>query len=511
MSSADGRGGERAADSVPTDFDSDRRLPTSLLDLLADLGAPRVLVFGDLILDRYVEGTASRVSPEAPVLVFESAHVRNRIGGAGNVAANVVSAGGRATCLGLVGDDEAADRLTMLLREAGIETDGIIRDGQRKTTVKSRFVNKTHQVLRFDEETILPPAPDALAATLAFLAERVAEFDVVILSDYGKGVLTDACLRAVITAARERDVPVLVDPKGSDYKRYRGATLITPNKLEAEIASGITVGVEDDLDRIAQSLGDSAELDAVLITLGKDGIYFRTKGGHRAILPTEARAVFDVTGAGDTVVALLGMALGAGFGLGPAVRLANLGAGIVVGRFGTASVTRDELRGLLGATDPGKIVDTKELSQLLVALRNERRRIVFTNGCFDLLHPGHLDYLTKARAYGDVLIVGVNDDASIQRLKGPTRPICPVEDRLALLAGFEVIDHLVAFAEDTPLALIEQISPHVLAKGEDWRDKGVVGREWVESHGGQVVLIPLKQGHSTSTIIERVLALEAKH
>ncbi|MEZ5990114.1 MAG: D-glycero-beta-D-manno-heptose 1-phosphate adenylyltransferase [Planctomycetota bacterium] len=240
------------------------------------------------------------------------------------------------------------------------------------------------------------------------------------------------------------------------------------------------------------------------MTLGPEGIFYRTKGGTEGLLPTEARAVYDVTGAGDTVVALLGLGLGAGLGLEEAVRLANLAAGIVVGRFGTASVTREELRGAYGVTKPGKVLDEAGLPPALVALRHDKKRLVFTNGCFDLLHPGHLDYLERARSYGDVLIVGVNTDASIRRLKGEERPINPLEVRLAMLAGLEVVDFLLPFDEDTPARLIERVTPDVLVKGEDWRDKGVVGREWVEGHGGQVVLVPLLKGFSTTSLIERI-------
>ena len=416
----------------------------------------------------------------------------------------MVSAGGQATCLGLVGDDEAADRLGKRLTDAGIDITGVVRDSQRLTTLKTRFVCSTHQVLRVDEETRLGASDASKKAMIDFLDANLAEYDLVILSDYGKGVLSDELIAAAIERAKTHSIPVLVDPKGNDYRKYRGATLVTPNKLEAEQASGMKIDGEESLDRAAQSMGDRCELDAVVITLGKDGIYYRTKDGKRAIRPTEARAVFDVTGAGDTVVALLGLALAGGLELSQAVRLANRGAGIVVGRFGTAAVTRDELLAVIGGAELGKVLDESSLQKALVDLRAGKRRIVFTNGCFDLMHPGHLDYLAKARAYGDVLIVGVNDDASIQRLKGPTRPICPLEDRMTMLAGLEVVDFVVPFGEDTPQDLIERVTPDVLVKGEDWRDKGVVGREWVESHGGQVVLVPLKAGYSTSALVERI-------
>ncbi|MCB9890829.1 MAG: D-glycero-beta-D-manno-heptose-7-phosphate kinase [Planctomycetes bacterium] len=477
----------------------------SLYEQFSHTKNPRVLVFGDLILDRYVEGDARRVSPEAPVLVFESSFASYRLGGACNVAANVVSVGGSAVCLGLVGSDEGADRLAKRLADAGIGGEGLIHDDTRLTTVKTRYVSRMHQVLRVDEETKQRASEEARARIFEFLDRRLEEFDALILSDYGKGVLDDECLRRAIDRGRACGIPVLVDPKGNDYSKYRGATLVTPNRLEAELASGVTIDGDEALERVAARLAESCGLDTVVITLGPDGIYYRTKEGETATFPTEARAVYDVTGAGDTVVAILAFALAAGFALPAAIRLANHAAGIVVGRFGTAAVTRDELLATLGGHEQGKVLDEADLAKVLTVLRNDRRRIVFTNGCFDLLHPGHLDYLEKARAYGDVLIVGVNDDASIRRQgKGEDRPINPLSDRLALLAGLEVVDYLVPFGSDTPLDLIERITPDILVKGEDWRDKGVVGASWVERHGGQVVLVPLLQGYSTTALLERI-------
>jgi len=481
---------------------------TTLLDIHEGIDSPNVLVFGDLILDHYVEGESNRVSPEAPVLVFNTRFSHHRLGGAGNVAANVVSAGGRATCLGLVGHDASAETLRRLLEEAGVDASGVIAEDARPTTLKTRFVSRTHQVLRVDEETLQEPGPEAVAKIRAYFDAHLTEFDSVVLSDYGKGALSEELLAFVIARANAQGIPVIVDPKGRDYGRYRGATLITPNKVEAEHAAGFAIENHQDLDRVATYLTEQADLQSIVITLGKEGIYLRTNDGRRRVLPTEARAVFDVTGAGDTVVALLGLALGGGVELPDAVRLANVGAGVVVGRFGTAAVTRDEIRGALRLPSRGKLLDDASLMEVLVGLRAEKKRIVFTNGCFDLLHPGHLNYLAKARSYGDILIVGVNTDESIRRLKGPNRPICPLSDRLELLAALEMVDFVVPFADDTPLALIERISPNVLVKGEDWRDKGVVGREWVESNGGQVVLVPLMEGHSTTGLIERIRGLD---
>ncbi len=481
---------------------------TSLLQSLESIESPRVLVFGDLILDRYVDGNANRVSPEAPVLVFSSGFSYFRLGGAGNVAANVVSAGGWATCLGYVGKDEGADQMAELFRQGGIDGGGLIVDPNRPTTLKTRFVSKTHQVLRVDEESKNPASREVEDKVLHYLDQHLEDFDAVLLSDYGKGVLSLRLLNEVITRAKALDLPVLVDPKGRDFSKYRGATLITPNKKEAEEATGFKINSAATLEEVADILIETADLGSVVITLGAEGIFFKTRDGQKRILPTEAKSVFDVTGAGDTVVAFLGLGLGAGMDLESSVRLANLAAGIVVGRFGTAAVSREELSGILGGDHGSKILDETSLPPTLVNLRNEKKRIVFSNGCFDLLHPGHLDYLAKAKSYGDILILGVNEDASIQRAKGPTRPICPLEDRLQMLAGLEIVDYLIPFSEDTPLNLIQKISPDVLVKGEDWRDKGVVGRDWVEAHGGQVVLVPFLEGYSTTQLVERIQKLK---
>jgi D-beta-D-heptose 7-phosphate kinase/D-beta-D-heptose 1-phosphate adenosyltransferase len=408
-----------------------------------------------------------------------------------------------------VGDDEGAGQMAELFRQGGIDDHGLIVDKARPTTLKTRFVSKTHQVLRVDEESKEAASKDVEDRVLHFLDMHLEEFDAVLLSDYGKGVLSLRLLREVIARAAEMDLPVLVDPKGRDFAKYRGATLITPNKKEAEEATGFKINSATSLEEVADLLIETADLKSVVITLGAEGIFFKTRGGRRRILPTEAKSVFDVTGAGDTVVALLGLGLGAGLDLESSVRLANLAAGIVVGRFGTAAVSREELSGILGGDHGSKILDENSLAPTLVKIRNEKKRIVFSNGCFDLLHPGHLDYLAKAKSYGDILILGINEDASIQRAKGPTRPICPLKDRLLMLAGLEIVDYLIPFPEDTPLNLIQKISPDVLVKGEDWRDKGVVGRDWVEAHGGQVVLVPFLDGYSTTKLVERIHGIKS--
>ncbi|MEO6596033.1 MAG: bifunctional heptose 7-phosphate kinase/heptose 1-phosphate adenyltransferase [Planctomycetota bacterium] len=480
-----------------------------LAAVLAGLPNTRILVVGDLILDRYVDGKASRVSPEAPVLVFDFDSERYLLGGACNVAANLRELGASASVLGVVGEDDAGTRLRTLLNDADIDTQALVVDSSRPTTRKTRYVAKTLQVLRVDEESRAPVGGSAERDMLALLEQRPFPWKSVLLSDYGKGVLTAKVIAAAIEAARSQGGVTVVDPKGKDYSIYRGVDLLTPNREEAEAATGITIRESGDLHRVAQRLREITGIKTAVITLGKDGIFFEKEDGSHRIIPTEARAVFDVTGAGDTVVAVLTFCRAAGVSLEDSLRLANHAAGITVGKLGTWAPSRREILARLGETSSasgGKVLTFEQAVEIASRLRAEGRRLVFTNGCFDILHAGHCDYLARARSYGDALMVGVNSDASVQRQqKGPGRPFNSFEDRAAVLASLQAVDYVVGFDDDTPKAVIEAITPHVLAKGEDWRDKGVVGREWVEANGGQVLLVPLVPGRSTTSVVEKIL------
>ncbi len=483
---------------------ADRR---GLTDWLRPERKPRVLVVGDMILDRYQYGSTTRISPEAPIPVLAASHEEDRLGGCGNVAANIASLGAEVHCIAVVGRDEGAARVRELLGVVGVDASELVADGERPTIRKTRLVSQSQQLLRIDEERIGPLAVAVEQALLDHVAVHLPEVDVVVISDYGKGTLTDAVLER-ICRQRGADGPrVLVDPKGKDYTRYRGASLLTPNKLEAETATGVSIEHEGDVRRAAEVLCAQADLEAAVITLGAKGMYCRTADGSGEwSIPAQARAVYDVTGAGDTVIATLAHALGAGAPLYDALRLANAAGGIAVQRFGVAAITPDELEAaLVGSVHTSsKIVARDELVRRLAAERAAGRRIVFTNGCFDVLHVGHLDYLTEARSLGDVLVIGINDDASVTRLKGPPRPVNTMVDRAALLAGMECVSFVTHFDADTPLQLIEAITPDVLVKGEDWADKGVVGREWVEQHGGRVVLAQIREGHSTTRILQQL-------
>ena len=481
---------------------------SELQSVLESLGRPSVLVIGDLILDSYVSGEVERISPEAPIPVLNARSTHQKLGGAGNVAANLRAMDAEVELIGVTGDDSRGRRVIGMLDELGVITSGCVTDGGRPTTEKTRMTTGAQQVLRVDWEDTRAIDEELARRIVTDLPERIARANAVILSDYGKGLLTRLVLAGAIQIARQKGVPVLVDPKGSDYARYKGATLITPNRKEAEEALGRRLAELRDLPAAASELIRLGDLSAAVITLGAQGMFVMTRAGEALHVPTVAREVFDVTGAGDTVIAHLALALGAGLPLPTGVHLANHAAGIVVGKPGAASVTRNELRESLdtherGVRAPKKVVRGAELDQLLASWRTSGKRIVMTNGVFDVLHVGHADYLRFSRSRGDVLIVAVNDDASVKRLKGPTRPVNGLEDRMELLAALEMVDAVTLFTEDTPANIVERVTPNVLVKGEDWRDKGVVGREWVEAHGGEVVLAPLVPGRSTTAILER--------
>jgi len=475
--------------------------------IIEGFGHPRVLIVGDLILDRYVLGDVSRISPEAPIPILFTRGAEERLGGAGNVAANLVAMQAEVDVLGVVGDESWGRSLIDMLESHKIGTAGCVVDASRPTIRKTRMMSGGHQILRVDEEDPRPISGKALECVLALLPDCVRKTQAVVLSDYGKGLLTRDVIELTVKLAREAGVPVLVDPKGDDYSIYRGATLVTPNRKEAEQAVGRRIADTADLPKAADELMAIADLQSAVITLGADGIFFKSRSGDQGHFPAQARAVFDVTGAGDTVVGQLALYLAGGLSLAQAVTLANHAAAIVVGRLGTHAVTRSELRALFheGPRDSGKVfADDGDLDRLLATLRRDGKRIVFTNGCFDVLHAGHVSYLRFARSKGDALIVGINDDASVRRLKGTERPINTLRDRMEVLQALEMVDAVVAFPEDTPARIITRVTPHVLVKGEDWADKGVVGREWVEAHGGQVVLAPLMPGRSTTRIVETI-------
>jgi len=460
-----------------------------------------VLVIGDVMLDRYWHGATSRISPEAPVPVVQVNQIEDRPGGAGNVALNIAALGAQASLFGLTGADEAAIALASRLGAAQVRCD-FHKVADQPTITKLRVISRHQQLLRMDFEQ---PFADGAAAQLAEKAiPAMQNVGAVILSDYAKGALTDP--QILIRAARAAGVAVLVDPKGSDFQRYRGATLLTPNLHEFETVVGACRN-ERELVQKGLALVQELALEALLITRGEHGMTLLRPGLPELHLPARAREVFDVTGAGDTVISVLAATLAAGEDLPNAVTLANLAAGIVVGKLGTAVVSAPELRRAL-QRELGASRGAMNAEQLQVAIADARavgEKVVFTNGCFDILHAGHVGYLQQARRLGQRLIVAVNGDASVTRLKGPGRPINPVDRRMAVLAGLEAVDWVVSFDGDTPEALLEQLRPDILVKGGDYTKEQVVGWQIVEGYGGSVKVLSFFDNCSTTAIIEKVI------
>lgn len=469
-----------------------------------DFSPVTVLVAGDVMLDEYWFGPTARISPEAPVPVVQVTQAEARPGGAANVAINLASLGVRTVLTGLVGRDSQASQLEQLLDARGIEVD-FAYSSACPTIKKLRVLSRNQQLIRLDAEQRFTPA-DA-AALLPLLERRLPGVQACILSDYAKGTLDD--VQALISCCREAGIPVLVDPKGNDFERYRGATLLTPNLAEFEAVAGPS---EDDesLLRNAVALRAASGLEALVVTLGERGMLLLPREGEPVLLPARAREVFDVTGAGDTVIATLAAGLASGMELVEAAALANLAAGLVVRKIGVASVTTSELRLALHEHGQGGrgLLRREQAAAIAAEARERGERIVMTNGCFDILHAGHVAYLEEAKQRGDRLVVAVNDDASVSRLKGSGRPVNPLADRMAVLAGLAAVDWVVPFSEDTPEALVAEIRPDVLVKGGDYRPENIAGARQVLAAGGSVEVLSFREGRSTTAIIDALRRLD---
>ncbi|HMR32583.1 MAG TPA: D-glycero-beta-D-manno-heptose 1-phosphate adenylyltransferase [Geminicoccaceae bacterium] len=474
---------------------------------LAEVARARILCVGDVMIDRAVEGAVDRVSPEAPIPVLRQDAVRSVPGGAGNVLANLAALGAEAAFVGLAGEDAEADELEALLAGAASGEVRLLRDAGRPTTLKTRFVAGNQQLLRVDRERAGPPD----AATAGRLAEAatacLGSADLLVLSDYGKGVLSPATLRPLIEAARAAGKPVLVDPKGRDFARYAGATLVTPNRAELAVAAAAEVGDEAALAEVAAGLRDRIGIDWLLTTLGGAGMLLQG-AGERHRIPGIRREVYDVVGAGDTVLAVMAALLAVACPVPAAAWLANLAGSLAVGRRGTAAIGDVDLRmalaALRGTLHEAKIQTAEEAARLVAQARRRGDRVGFTNGCFDILHPGHVSLVTQARAHCDLLVLGLNSDASVRRLKGPTRPVNDERARARVLAALSGVDAVVIFDEDTPLDLIGRLRPDVLVKGADYSIEQVVGAAEVHSWGGEVVLAGLVPDVSTTATIARI-------
>lgn len=469
------------------------------------LGHPRILVVGDLMLDRYVKGEVERISPEGPIPVLRERSREESPGGAANVACNLVAMGARAELAGLVGRDGAGNRLKALLKAKGVGT-SLIAATPAPTSVKTRFLAQGQQLLRLDREETSPPRFPA--AAVARLLKHVGRCDLVILSDYAKGTLTDELLRRLIAECRKRKVPVLVDPKRRDFRAYRGATLVTPNLREASVASGLEIRSEADLKKAAKVLLKQTGSRDILITRGPDGMSLL--GGSGAFhVPTRAKTVFDVSGAGDSSLAALAMGWAARLDPASCLHLANLAGGVAVGRLGAQSVSLDDLREAEGDEEMAKLLPYSQTAAWAAVQRKNGRRVALTTGCFDLLHPGHLSLLKEASRHGDLLVVGINSDSSVRRLKGPTRPVTSETQRAHMLGGFDFVHKVVVFSGQSPKGLIARLKPAVWVKGADYAGKGETQAFKAEAaevtrHGGRVHLARFVKGHSTTNIVKRL-------
>ncbi len=469
---------------------------------VARLGSPRLFVAGDLILDRYVWGGVHRISPEAPVQVLDAVREEHRAGGAANVALNLAVLGARASCAGTIGADAEGRALRRLLRGSRVGAAGLVIDRSKPTILKTRLIAHNQQMLRIDRERKDALSGPVEARLVSTVRRAAAAHDGALVSDYNKGTLTAAVCRALIGAFAHRGRPVVVGLKSRDFRKYRGATAAALNRAELAHVSGV-----DDVETGARRLIAALGLRFIVVTLGERGLMVMPARGKAVRLPAVARQVYDVTGAGDTVLAAFALGYVSGLPLEECAVLANGAAGVAVSKLGTATVTRGELLEYAAASEGSahrKVLQDAALAKALADERARGRRIVFTNGCFDLLHVGHVRLLEFARGKGDVLVVGINTDRSVRRLKGDSRPILPQADRGALLAALECVDYVTFFDEETPDRLVRRVRPDVLVKGMDYTSRRVVGRDFVESYGGQVELAPLVAGVSTTGLVRRI-------
>ncbi len=463
---------------------------------------PHILVVGDLMIDHYLWGKCERISPEAPVQIVSIEKETSVLGGAGNVIHNLIDLGAKVDVISVIGDDKNAKELKQLLSDVKVLSDGLIVQAKRSTSKKSRIIASQQQVLRYDKETTHPIDKLQEDQIVSRFKKQLDMYDIVILSDYDKGVLTASLAQSLISLCHKMNKKILIDPKGTDFSKYKGATLLTPNKKEAIEASGIDIVDDVSLEKALCTLKEICSLDTSLITLSEEGIALYDDSLRKH--PTVAREVFDVTGAGDTVIASLAFALASGYTIDESVKFSNLAAGVVVGKLGSATATLDEIieyeSSLNKSTSDSHIKTLDEITLLSSELKKRGKKIVFSNGCFDILHIGHVKYLEEAKSYGDILILGLNSDESVRRLKGKSRPVNSEDDRAYILASLEAVDYVVKFYDDTPYELIKAVQPHILVKGGDYAGKDVVGQDIAD----ELRLVKFVNGKSTSKIIERI-------
>jgi len=485
--------------------DSFRAPIERLEEIIERFRGRRVLVAGDVILDRYVWGDVERTSPEAPVPVVRLRDQTSLLGGAANVIANLAALGARPSLVGAVGHDAEAGELRQLLRGLGVGAGGLVVDRGRPTTVKTRVMSMGQQLLRLDREQAAVFPPPLARRLIGRFEKALPAAEAVILSDYDKGVLSPALCREMIALARRGKKLLIVDPKGTDYRKYRGATVLKPNEKETQAATGIPIRSEESLAQAARALLRTVGAQAIVVTRGGLGVSVFERSKPPAHISAQARSVYDVTGAGDSFVAAMSLSLAAGAAVAEAAQIGNAASSIVVGKLGAATTEPTEL---LRSLDPGrgahKLRSASQLRSEIEALRAAQKRVAFTNGCFDLLHLGHIKFLEHARQLGDALIVALNSDRSVRAIKGPPRPVLGEQERASILASLDAVDYVVIFDETTPERLLELLRPDILVKGKDLKPEEVVGREIVESYGGRVVRLPLLGEMTTDAMVERI-------
>ena len=463
-----------------------------------------ILVAGDVMVDEYILGEVDRISPESPVPVLVARDRLRKLGGAGNVVRNLVSLGGRVALFATVGKDDAGEWFKQHCEAMSVDSFWLKDDPTRPTTIKTRVVARNQQIVRIDEEHVREIDPTIEEAVIEDVKNVIPQVKAVLISDYGKGFLSSTLLEALLSMAKEHGLPVFVDPKGMDYSRYIGTTYITPNVREASQASGVEIRDKASLIRAGETLLDQTQAEGIVITRGREGITLVSRGTSQDF-PVKPVEIVDVTGAGDTVVSTLALAVAGNLPIEEAIGLANLAASLVVSRFGAASVTLEQMAESLREAHQGsKLVPRDDIDAVLRNHRIQGHRVVFTNGCFDLFHVGHLEILRRAKSLGDVLVVGINSDSSVTRLKGPGRPIVDQSERVELISALSFVDYVVLFKEDTPIEVIREVRPDILVKGEDWKGKKVVGEDLVTARGGKVAFVKHVAGVSTSEIIRRI-------
>ncbi|MFA5839932.1 MAG: D-glycero-beta-D-manno-heptose-7-phosphate kinase [Candidatus Margulisiibacteriota bacterium] len=479
----------------------------NLKSLIPRMQGKKVLVFGDLMLDEHIWSNVTRISPESPVPIADVQRITHVPGGCGNVAVNIAALGGYPYLIGIIGKDSSGSKLHKALKMAHVPTQYLIEDAERPTILKSRIIAGSQQVVRVDREDRTDISPELKNRIIKQLKQIIPLADAVIISDYGKGIVTEEIAQTIISLCKKKHTPVAVDPKGEDYSKYRNATIITPNQKEAALASNIPIHILRDVHKAGKKLLKQTLADYILITRGKDGMSLFPKKTKELNIPTLAREVFDITGAGDTVIATLSLACAAGAGMISAVILANMAASVVVGKIGTTPCYKIELEEALLGHEPiaRKIKSLSEIAPIVKNLHLQGNKIVFTNGCFDILHLGHVRYLHEAKKHGDILIIGLNSDASVKALKGKDRPYVSEMERAEILASLECVDFVIIFSESRPDNLIKIIKPDFHIKGGDYKVTQLPERKLVESLGGKVLVIPPIEGRSTTNIVKKIL------